>query len=514
MQEDPGHAERVGHQAGMLAAGAAEAVEGVFGYVVAALDRDLLDRVGHVLDRDAQEALGHLLGRLLGLVGGRGDLPRQHREFLVHHLGVERLVGGRAEHPRKVGRLDLAQHHVAVGDRQRPTAAVAGRTRIGASGLRADAVARAVEVQDRAAAGRHRVDAHHGRTHAHPGHQGLEGALVFAVVVGHVGRGAAHVEGDDLVEAAHGRGLHGADDAAGRAGQDRVLALEQAGVGQPAVRLHEHEPRIAQFARHLIHIAPQDRRKVGIHHGGVAPAHQLHQRADLVAHRDLAEADGAGQRRRPALVLGKAVAVHEHDGDRAEALVEGILQVAAQGVFVRNRQHFAASRHAFVDFDHPAVEQLRQHDLAGEEMRAVLVADAQRVPEALGDHQERALALAFEQRVGGDGGAHLDGLDGLGGDPLLAIQAEQRADALQRRVAVALRVLRQELVGHQAAVGTARHHVGEGAAPVDPELPTAVAPIGRPLVIFAASLTLALPSSLGPSYPSAASPAEFNEYIL
>ena len=44
-------AERVGDQAGMLAAGAAEAVERVFGHVVAALDRDLLDRVRHVLRR-------------------------------------------------------------------------------------------------------------------------------------------------------------------------------------------------------------------------------------------------------------------------------------------------------------------------------------------------------------------------------------------------------------------------------------------------------------------------------
>ena len=35
------------------------------------------------------------------------------------------------------------------------------------------------------------------------------------------------------------RGAHHADDAAGRAGEDRVLALERLGVGQAAVRLHE-----------------------------------------------------------------------------------------------------------------------------------------------------------------------------------------------------------------------------------------------------------------------------------
>jgi hypothetical protein len=56
-----GHAERVGNPTGELTARAAEAVEHVFGDVVAALHRDLLDRVRHVLDGDLEEALGHLL---------------------------------------------------------------------------------------------------------------------------------------------------------------------------------------------------------------------------------------------------------------------------------------------------------------------------------------------------------------------------------------------------------------------------------------------------------------------
>ena len=46
------HAERIGDEAGMLPAGAAEAVQRIARDVVAALDRDLLDRIGHVLDRD------------------------------------------------------------------------------------------------------------------------------------------------------------------------------------------------------------------------------------------------------------------------------------------------------------------------------------------------------------------------------------------------------------------------------------------------------------------------------
>ena len=72
-----------------------------------------------------------------------------------------------------------------------------------------------------------------------------------------------------------------ADDAAGRAGQDRVLALEQLRVDQAAARLHEHQPHVAERVRHPVDVAPQDRREVGVDHGGVAAADQLHQRRDL-----------------------------------------------------------------------------------------------------------------------------------------------------------------------------------------------------------------------------------------
>jgi hypothetical protein len=58
-----GHAERVGDEAGVLAAGAAEAVQRIACDIIAALHRNLLDRVGHVLYRDLDEAVGDLFGR-------------------------------------------------------------------------------------------------------------------------------------------------------------------------------------------------------------------------------------------------------------------------------------------------------------------------------------------------------------------------------------------------------------------------------------------------------------------
>ena len=174
-----------------------------------------------------------------------GDLPptslASSAKALLHRVGVERLVLVRAENLREEIGDELADQHVGVGDGERPAAAVAFRAGIGAGGIRADAEARAVEMQDRAAAGRDRVDEHHRRAHAHARDLGLEGALVFAVVVRHVGRGAAHVEADQVLEAGLAAGLGHADHAAGGAGQDRVLALEQLGGGEAAGRHHEHQ---------------------------------------------------------------------------------------------------------------------------------------------------------------------------------------------------------------------------------------------------------------------------------
>ena len=129
MDEHARHAQRVGDEARVLAAGAAEAAQRVLGDVVAALHRDVLDRVGHVLDRD--------------LAGSRRRLPRacartpvaastssaSAANFAAHHVGVERLVAVRSEHVREKTGSMLADHHVAVGDRERTAAPVRRRAR-------------------------------------------------------------------------------------------------------------------------------------------------------------------------------------------------------------------------------------------------------------------------------------------------------------------------------------------------------------------------------------------------
>src|SRR5262249_51417044 len=69
---------------------------------------------------------------------------------------------------------------------------------------------------------------------------------------------------------------------------------------------------------------------------------------------------------------------------------------------------------ALIHLDHALVEHLRLDDVAGENFRPRLIADLEGIAKTLGDEQERALALALEQRIGRDRGAHLHRAD----DPL------------------------------------------------------------------------------------------------
>ena len=125
MQEYPVDAQRVGHQAGVLARGGAESGERAGRDVMSALRRDGLDGVGHVVHGDGEEALGDFGGR--AAVAGRGvDLVGERGEPGFHRGAVEGQVAAGAEHAGEEAGVEFAEHEVAVGDRQRADAAVAG----------------------------------------------------------------------------------------------------------------------------------------------------------------------------------------------------------------------------------------------------------------------------------------------------------------------------------------------------------------------------------------------------
>ena len=262
-----------------------------------------------------------------------------------------------------------------------------------------------------------------------------------------------------------------AHDTARWTGEHGVLALEAVGIGQATRGLHEQQAHARHVGSDLLHIAAQDGREIGIDHGGVAPADELHQRAGGMRGAHLREARGTRQPRRRLLVLGKAVAVHEDDGHAAQARVVGGPQTFFQVLFIERLHHLTACAQALLRLDHPCVQQFGQHDVAIEQPGAVLVGDAQRVAKAPRGDQQRGLALALQQGVGGHGGAHLHALHQRGGDGRIGRQAQQVAHARHGRVAVVTGVFGQQLVRDQAAIGPPPHDVGEGAAPVDPELP-------------------------------------------
>ena len=242
-------------------------------------------------------------------------------------------------------------------------------------------------------------------------------------------------------------------------------------IGQATRRLHEEQPDTGHFGRHLVHIAAQDGREVGIDHGGVATADELHHRTGAVRGADLGETHLARDALGGLLVRRIAVGVHEHDGGTAQTRVVGGPQALAQVFFVQCGDHLAMRAHALFGLDHAFVQQLGQDDVPVEKARTVLVGDAQGIAETAGCDQQRGLALALQQGVGGHRGAHLHALDQIGGDRLPGLQTEQVADAGHGCVTVLLGILGQQLVGDQGAVGALAHDVGEGAATVDPELP-------------------------------------------
>ena len=122
------------------------------------------------------------------------------------------------------------------------------------------------------------MDMHHRCPHAHPGDHGLEAPLVFAVIMGDVGGGAAHVKTDNR-EPAHRSGLHHADHPAGRTRKHASLPRKRGASVKPPFDCMNISLwaafGAAQLSGHLVDIAPENRREIGIDHRGVASGHSV-----------------------------------------------------------------------------------------------------------------------------------------------------------------------------------------------------------------------------------------------
>ncbi len=163
--------------------------------------------------------------------------------------------------------------------------------------------------------------------------------------------------------------------------------------------------------------------------------------------------------------------MHQNDGAGADAVRDGRGEGRLRRRLVQCLDFRAMHVEAAANLHRALVQQGGHPDVQVEQPRPGLVADAQGIGEPAAHHQQRPLATPFQQRIGGDGGAHLHRVDRAGGDRRRGIQSQDAADARDGCVLVEVRILAQQLVRGEVAGRVAGDEVGEGAAAVDPELP-------------------------------------------
>ena len=465
-------AERIGDLTGMLAGRSAEARQREARHVVTALYGNLLDRVRHAFHGNAQEARSQRF-RSDAFAALTADALGKRREFPGRTCSVDRFVSVRSEGGREEPGLDPAEKHVRVRYGQRPAVAVTGGSRERTGRLWPHLRPPGAELEDRAAAGRDRVNAHHGRGNAHSGDDRRGRALEALVEERDVRRGPAHVEADDARVSRRGCRTRHADDASGGPGEHAVLAPKLPRLDQAAVTLHEEQRCIAatlcEPVCERIDVAPEHRCEVGVDERGVAARHDLHERADPMGYRDLAEADALGDLGDPLFMPRKRVAVQQHDRDAVESCFSRGLEVGGYAVCVERRNDLAVGREALLRFDDPRVEHLRQADVEREDFRPLLRADPDRVAQTRGGDENRRLALPLEQRVRPHRRAHPDRERRIprgGRRPVEVV-----LDAGECRVTVAGRVVGQQLERIERTVRSDRDDVGERTAAIDQKLP-------------------------------------------
>jgi hypothetical protein len=163
--------------------------------------------------------------------------------------------------------------------------------------------------------------------------------------------------------------------------------------------------------------------------------------------------------------------MHENDRRRPQPFAVGPLQIAPQHRLVQRPHHGAIRVQPLVRLDDRLVKHLRQHHVPLEQPRPVLIRNPQRIAKPLRRHQQRALALALQQRIGRHCRPHLHAIDQLRRHRLPRRNAQQLPYPRHRRIAVLLRILRQHLRRRQAPIGLTRHDVGKRTPTVNPELP-------------------------------------------
>src|SRR6185503_19991176 len=176
-------------------------------------------------------------------------------------------------------------------------------------------------------------------------------------------------------------------------GKNRVLAVDLLRIGESARRLHELQLHARQLRSNQVHVAAEYRRQVRIDDSRIAARHQLHQRADLMRDRNLHEADASRELCQLQLVLMETIAVQQRNRARSDAAIECRAQLPLRLLQIERTNDVAVRAHAFVDLDDLLVQHRWQLDVPHEQLRTMLIANAQCIGEAAGDGENGAVAL-------------------------------------------------------------------------------------------------------------------------
>ena len=465
------HPQRRGHRGAVQRAGAAEGDQREAPRIDAALHGQDADGVGHLFVHQVDDRRRRLLhahaertAQLLHrAVGRRGIEP---------HLAAEEEAG-----------IQAAEHHVGVGDGDLLTAlAVADRAWRRTGALRSDPQhAAGIDPGDRAAAGADRAQVDTGRRHRQAEVDLVAGGVGDLPVHhhGHVGAGAAHVEGDQVAAAGLLAEVAAADHAAGQAGQHGVRRqlLGRRRRHLSAVGLHDGEgaaeAALAQAPLQLPDPARHARPQIGVQDRGAAAFVLAPQRRDGAG-------DRYGQvRKAAAQALGQAplvrgVHVGEQQVDRQRSPTVGRFgrlgeplpdrrRDPLQLVVGQLRKHRAVGRHALAHADAVAPRHERHRLLPLQVVRVLLVdpLDERHVLEAVRGQVEDAGAAPLQHGVDAERGAQHQQRQLLDRDPRSRERVEHRPAGRCRR--------RRHLGDAQPAVcgRVDRDQVGEGAAGID-----------------------------------------------
>ena len=111
MDHHPRHAQGFGHQTGMLPSRPTKALKRIGRDIMAALDANFLDRIGHILHGNIQKALRHIFCRPLQTM-----LCRQGFDPCDSRLRIQGQCAGRTKNSGKIIRRKRAQDHIAIRD--------------------------------------------------------------------------------------------------------------------------------------------------------------------------------------------------------------------------------------------------------------------------------------------------------------------------------------------------------------------------------------------------------------